>query len=41
MAEIQTRQFAPHAWAGPSRRHSKRIGALPLSSWGIGGAEDA
>src|SRR6516162_10179625 len=41
MAEIQTRQFAPHAWAGPSRLHSKRIGALPLSSWGIGGAEDA
>src|SRR5262245_12156045 len=41
VAEIQTRQFAPQAWAGPSRRHSKRIGALPLSSWGVGGAEDA
>src|SRR5262249_52749213 len=41
MAEIQTRQVAPPAWGGPSRLHSKRIGALPLSSWGIGGAEDA
>src|SRR5882724_10182129 len=35
------RQFVPHTWAGPSRLHSKRIGAFPLSSWGIGGAEDA
>src|SRR5262245_12387593 len=41
MAEIQTRQPVPHSWAGPSRLHSKRIGAFPLSSWGIGGAEDA
>src|SRR4030088_553705 len=40
-AEIQTRQFAPHAAGGPSRLHSKRIGALPLSSGGIGGAENA
>ncbi|OLB78300.1 MAG: hypothetical protein AUI16_03935 [Alphaproteobacteria bacterium 13_2_20CM_2_64_7] len=35
------RQFVPHTWAGPSRLHSKRIGAFPLSSWGMGGAEDA
>ena len=40
-AEIQAPQLAPQASAGPSRLHSKRIGALPLSSWGIGGAEDA
>jgi hypothetical protein len=33
------RQVVPHAAAGPSRRHSKRIGALPLSSAGSG-AED-
>ena len=40
-AEIQMRQFAPQASAGPSRLHSKRIGALPLSSGGVGGAENA
>src|SRR4029077_492467 len=40
-AEIQMRQFAPQDSAGPSRLHSKRMGALPLSSAGVGGAENA
>ena len=40
VAEIQTRHCSPQTSAGPSRRHSNRIGPLPPSS-GPGDTEPA